>query len=239
MGIIKVSIFQKFLPEGLTLTTYKKLSVLKSDFLILPEYFFADGSLKDHKEAAEKSQLAVEWLQKLNEVYKGIIIGGSVIRKEGDVYYNMAPVISEGIVVDWYKKRRLMEGEAKFIAPGTDPGVFILRNQRFSVLICADVLEKRHFQEISEMGIKLVFSVMNSPYREETQEEKFARDEDIFGRPAREYGMHIIKCCSAGTIFGRRLQGRSLVAAPSGISWRVSVAEEDKEILKTVTIDVR
>jgi len=238
MGIIRISIFQKSLPEGLNLGTLKKLASVKSDFLLLPEYFFADSTLKDHREALEKSQHAVDWLLKLNESYKGIIIGGSVIRKEGDRYFNASPIISDGLVVDWYRKRNLMEREQALMSPGTETGIFILGGQRFAVLICADVLKPEYFEELHQAGIKLVFTVMNSPYREETPEVKHARDEELFLKPARKYGMYIAKCCSAGSIFGHRVQGRSLVATPTGISWRVAPQEEDQEILKTVMIHV-
>ncbi|MCB1165391.1 MAG: carbon-nitrogen hydrolase family protein [Leptospiraceae bacterium] len=237
MAILKVSIFQKNLAEGLNLSLHKRLSAVKSDFLVFPEYFAVDGSTKDHRALADRTKFALDWLGKLSESYKGVVIGGTVIREIEGKFYNAMPVFFEGQLIDWYHKRFLTENEAPLLTPGKDPGVFILGGHRFGVLICADVLKPEYVKELADMDVKLIFTVMNSPYKEETVEEKHERDEKLYCGPAREMGLSIIKCCSAGTIFGRRLQGRSLAVTPSGISWRVAPEEEDREILKTVVLN--
>jgi predicted amidohydrolase len=236
MGLVKVTIFQKLLPDGLNLTTFKKLAAVKSDFLLLPEYFYADASVKDPRDLKEKTKFALDWLLKLNNSYRGVIIGGSVVLEENGRLYNATPVISGGQIIDWYRKRNLTENEKKFITPGTDAGIFMLGGHRFGVLICNDVRHRPYLDELAGQDVRLVFSVFNSPYREETIEEKYMRDEELFCTPARENGQCIAKCCSTGEIMGHRLQGRSLVATPRGISWRVPPAEEDRQILKTVII---
>jgi len=236
MGLVKVTIFQKNLPDGLNLTTFKKLSTVKSDFLLLPEYFFADSSVKEPRDLKEKTKFALDWLIKLNHSYKGVIIGGSVVLEEDGKLYNATPVIADGQIVDWYRKRYLTDNETKLVTPGSDPGIFMLGGHRFGVLICNDVRERKYFDELSQQDVKLVFSVLNSPFRDETIDEKYERDEALFSIPARENGQSIAKCCSTGDIMGHRLQGRSLVATPTGISWRVPPNEEDKQILKTVIL---
>lgn len=236
--MVRVSIFQKSLQDGLGPAAFKKLAGLKSDFLLLPEYFYADATIKDHKELAERGQFALDWLLKISDSYKGIIIGGSIALKEKDLYYNAMPVIADGVVVDWYRKRNLTEHEAKLLTPGKDPGIFILKGFRFGTLICADVFKREYYDELAKSDVHLIFTVMNSPKREETADDKHARDEELFLKPARENRQYIAKCCSTGTIFNRPLQGRSLVATPTGISWRVSPQEEGQEILKTVLINV-
>lgn len=237
MAILRVSIFQKDLSEGLNLSLHKKLASLKSDFLVFPEYFAVDGSIKDHKALADRTRFALDWLTKLSEAYRGVIIGGTVIREVEGNYYNAMPVFYEGQLIDWYHKRYLTENEAPLLKPGREPGVFILGGHRFGVLICADVLKPEYMAELASMDVKLIFTVMNSPYKEESVEEKQDRDEKLYCAPAREHGLSILKCCSTGTIFGRRMQGRSLAVTPSGISWRVSPEEEDREILKTVVLN--
>ena len=237
MAILKVSIFQKNLTEGLNLSLHKKLASLKSDFLVFPEYFAVDGSIRDHKALADRTKFALDWLGKLSEAYKGVVIGGTVIRELDGKYYNAMPVFYEGQLVDWYHKRNLTENEAPLLASGSEPGVFILGGHRFGVLICADVLKPQYVTELAGMDVKLIFTVMNSPYKEETVEQKHARDEELYCGPAREQGLSIVKCCSTGAIFNRRMQGRSLAVTPSGISWRVAPEEEDREILKTVVIN--
>lgn len=239
MGLVKVTIFQKLLSEGLSLGVLKKLGAVRSDFLLLPEYFFADSTVKDPRDLKEKSRLALDWLLKLNASYRGVIVGGSVILEENGKLYNASPIICGGTVVDWYRKRNLTTEEAKYLTPGDDSGVFMLAGHRFGVLICSDVLQRSSFDDLAAQDIGLVFAVMNSPLREETTEEKFARDEELFCTPARENGQCIAKCCSTGEILGRPVQGRSLVVTPQGIGWRVPPGEEKSQILKTVIVQSR
>jgi predicted amidohydrolase len=234
---LKVSIFQKSLSEGLNLTTLKKLAALKSDFLVLPEYFFADQAHKGLNQLADRSQFALDWLSKVNEVYKGIIIGGTVVHKENDGSYAACPVISDGMVVDWYRKRNLAEYE-KDLKPGQETGTYILGGHRFSVLVSEDVHHPEYFDEIAAQGIKTVFCVMRSYKKDESPEDKVARDDALFGVPSRKHGMYIIKCSSVGSLFDRPLQGRSMVVTPSGVSWRIAPQEEDMEIMKTLMINI-
>ncbi|MBW7856995.1 MAG: carbon-nitrogen hydrolase family protein [Leptonema sp. (in: Bacteria)] len=236
MGLVKVTIFQKYLPDGLNLTTFKKLSSVKSDFLLLPEYFFADSSVKNPRDLKDKSQFALDWLIKLNSTYRGVIIGGSVVLEENGNLYNATPIIADGQIVDWYRKRNLTENEKPHVKPGEDPGIFMLGGHRFGVLICNDAKERSYFDELADQDVRLIFSVFNSPYRDESIEDKHERDEKLFIAPARENNLCIAKCCSTGNIMGHQVQGRSLVATPTGISWRVPPNEESEQILKTIIV---
>ncbi len=238
MGVIKVSIYQKTLPEGLNLSVYKKLSALKSDFLVLPEYFFADSSSRDFESLSEKSQYAKDWLLKLNDAYKGIIIGGSIPYLDKDQMTAATPVIYGGTVVDWYKKRSLNTQESAFFKPGRESGIYILGGQRFGVLLGGDITLEGALEELASQGIRLVFSMHASYKKEETQEEKNARDEQMFVRPAAAHGLHIVKCSATGHLMGQNLQGRSLAVSPAGISWRVAPHEENNEIVKTLMLNI-
>lgn len=238
MSIVRVSIFQKYLPDGLNLSILKKLSAVKSDFLLLPEYFYADENMKNPQQLLDRSQFALDWLSKLSDAYRGVVIGGSVVIEEDGKLFNACPVLYEGSIVDYYRKRNLTDQEAAHMSAGQEPGVFMLAGHRFGVLICADILKPELLKELSELDVRMVFSVFNSPKRQETDEDKNERDESLFVQPAKDFNLAIAKCCSTGSIFGNPLQGRSLIATPGGISWRVSPPEEDREILKTVIMNV-
>jgi predicted amidohydrolase len=239
MGVIKVSIYQKSLPEGLNLSIYKKLSALKSDFLVFPEYFYADNSTKDLASLADKSQYATDWLLKLNDAYKGIIIGGSIVRWEDENHHTAStPIVYGGNVVDWYKKRNLNSAESAFLLPGTESGIFTLGGQRFGVFLGTDITSENALSELAAQGIKLVFSLHASYKKEESQDEKNARDEMMFVKPAAEHGLHIVKCSATGQLMGQNLQGRSMVVSPTGISWRVAPHEENNEIITTVMLNL-
>ena len=238
MGIIKITIFQKNLQEGLNLTVFKKLAALKSDFLLLPEYFFVDQNVKDQKTILEKSQYALDWLTKLSESYRGIILGGSILRKEGNNHFCATPIVSDNTIIDWYKKRSLSDMEKETLVPGNASGILILKGHRFAILSGEDIRNQEYIAELVRENIRLLFVLSASPYQEETLEAKRLEDEEFFLKPAREHGMYIVRCSSVGQMLGQRLQGRSLLAVPQGLSWRVSPDEEHKEILKNVTISV-
>ena len=230
MSIVKVSIYQKNLDDGLNLTSLKKLASLKSDFLLFPEYFYADSSVKDFRSIPDKSQYAQDWLLKLNDSYKGVILGGSLIRGTDGARFGSEPIISQGQIVDWYDKRTPSSEEKEFIQPGGEPGVFILSGSRFGVLLGDDARNPAFLKELSDQGVKLIFILQTAESFDPEQ------DEELIIKPAREEGLFIVRCCGAGSKFGRALSGSSLVATPTGITWRVAPQEADREILKTVLI---
>ncbi len=238
MPIIRVTIFQKNLNEGIHIHLLKKLSNTDSDFLVLPEYFIADVNVKNYLELKNRSKIALEWLAKLSHIYKGILIGGSLIREENEKLYNSCPIFYKGELIDWYSKRELTSEEKKYLSFGEEPGIFILNGIRFGVLICNDINNPRLLKELYENDVRLIFVVVASLKKNEDQQTKYKRDEELFLKPAKLYNQTIVKCSSVGSIFDKPLQGRSLLATPSGILWRVSPQEEDKEILKTLIISL-
>lgn len=232
MGIVRVSIYQKTLTDGLNLTILKKLAALKSDFLLLPEYFFADASVRDFKGLFDKSPFALDWLLKLNESYKGVIIGGAMHSASSEGSIIGSPVVYDGQIVDWYAKRNLSPAESSLARAGSENNPFILAGFRFCTLAGADAQDEAAWQAIIEQGVKLIFvlSSDNSFAEEALTDQLLAR--------ARQHGLYIAVCCGAGALLGQPASGRSMALTPAGISWRVSPGEKDREILKTVLVNV-
>ncbi len=65
-----------------------------------------------------------------------------------------------------------------------------------------------------------------------------AEDEEQILKPAAEHGLYIMRCCGTGQLFGKAIRGRSLVASPTGVTWRVAPQEADQELLKTILVNV-
>ncbi len=237
MPLIKTTIFQKNLAEGLNANILKKLITLKSDFLVFPEFFNADSNIKSMENLKDKSKTALDWLLKLNQSYKGIIIGGSILLEEEGNYYIVSPILFNGELVDTYKKRNLSNEEKLFLKEGKDPGVFILNNIRFAVLISSDVYKDIYFEELREQDIKLIFIVNHTLQIENDLQENLVQ-ENFFLDISRKYGFTIVKCDGVGTLFDKKLIGKSLVCSPKGITWRTSTIDEENQVIRDVMISL-
>ncbi len=235
MPLIKTTIFQKNLTEGLNANILRKLITLKSDFLVFPEFFNADSNIKSIENLKDKSKIALDWLLKLNQSYKGIIIGGSILLEEEGNYYIVSPILFNGELVDTYKKRNLSNEEKQFLKEGKDPGIFILNNIRFAVLISNDVYNDIYLEELKEQNIKLIF-IVNHTLQNNLQENQV--QENFFLDISRKYSFTIVKCDGVGTLFDKKLIGKSLVCSPKGITWRTSTIDEENQVIRDVMISL-
>ena len=232
MSMLKVTIYQKSLEEGLTDATIKKLAALKSDFLVLPEHF--SGTVLSPPPVVEGEvpvRPALDWLLRLSDVYRGVIVGGAMLIGEGSESFVACPILSGGNVIDWYRKRRIGPKDKK-ASPGKDPGVFILAGHRFGTLLGHDLLDRSLLVELADMGIRIIFAPL-----------AFGADEGWDSAPleaaARELGLYVACCSGAGSLTGGRVLGRSLMITPDGVSWRVSDQESGNEIVKTVMFGLK
>lgn len=229
--MLKVTIYQKSLEADLSTATLKKLGALKSDFLLLPEYFHAPATASTPKELLAAGGQALDWLSRLSDEYRGVIVGGTVPIAEDGKLFNAAPVVSDGAVIDYYRQRRPAKSPAG-VAAGEEAGVFILAGQRFAVLIGDDLNDAGLLQELAEMGIRTILV----PMCVQIGQDNFVAD---LSANARTHALHIACCCGVGTLFGKKVLGRSMMVTPQGVSWRVADQEEDREILKTVMFNVQ
>jgi len=233
MPLLKVSIFQKNLNEGLNINVMKRLLHAKSDMMVLPEYFNADVNVKSIQQIQERTKGALDWLIKLNHTYKGIIIGGSIIKREEDgKMYNACPIIYNGDIIDWYYKRNLSIEEKNILTPGNEPGIFILNNVRFSVLIGEDVLQESYIQELKEQGIKLIF-IVNKSFKEDN-----INYEEILMKYSKENQQVFVKCDAVGSFLDKKLKGKSMLINPNGIGWHVTEQEQEMQIYKEIMVQV-
>lgn len=204
----------------------------KSSLFIFPEYFAFHSSLVTFEDFLRESEAAERWVQKLSELpqaHKTVIVGGSVIKKVQNRYYNISPVYYEGSLIGSYKKRRLFGHEPRLLTPGEDYLVVThpAEKYRIGIMICADVFEPGIFRTYARADFIVVPT--SSPYREnDNSDEQQKRDREIFQAGSAEAGAVVLKSCSVGHVGGRainggpapKLQGRSLVATADSIRAR-------------------
>jgi predicted amidohydrolase len=156
-----------------------------------------------------------------------VLIAGSMPEQSGGHLYNTSYVYDRGKLLGAYRKQNLFFAEVGKITPGAEFAVFSAYGITFGVLICADVFRDESFLEMKRLGARIIFIPTFSPRRQESVEEKFRRDNDIFVRGAGISGALIVKVCGVRSEYKDFLQARSLVADPGGVRFRVNPDQED------------
>ncbi len=239
--IIRVVICQLPIREqGLTLE--EKLSILKkgADVVCLPEYFLMPAESSDYSLLAINYDRNVEYLAKLSKDLNTIVIGGTVAVRTGGRIYNTCFVFNKGLRIGNYRKIHPTVGEMeKGISPGEEYTSWSVDGIRIGVLICADVLHAESFEEMKRQNVDIIFIPTTSPYRpHDTIEDKVRRDSEIFVDGAMTAKSYIVKTCATGSIFSKKLQGRSLVAAPWDMLWNVFPELESSPIIHSYDLDI-
>jgi predicted amidohydrolase len=226
--------------EGLTLR--QKLDVIKRgpDFVCLPEYFLLPRDSINYSCHALAYDRNVQYLARLSKDLNTTLIGGSIVMKTNSHMYNASFVFRKGYRVGGYRKVFPTVGEMeKGITPGDTFASWMIDGVRVGILICADVLHPECFEEMEKQQVDIIFVPTTSPYRaDDTAESKKKRDESIFVRGAEISKSYVVKSCATGTIFGKRLHGRSLIAAPWGLLWNVFPESESDSVIHSFDLNI-
>ena len=238
--LIKVVAVQAELGRPLSLE--EKISIFKQrpDFVCLPEYFLVDNTMKDYHRAALKTHEQLEYLTRLSADLATCLVAGTVVEPDGDRLYNTSYIINRGNRLAAYRKRYPVSGELeRGISPGSDMVVYDIEGVRIGLLICGDVFYPHLYEELADRKVDIVFIPTTSAYRPaDSISQKRDRDRRYFLSGAETTGAYIAKVCGVGTIFGKPLQGRSLIASPWGMVTHVEAAFEHVPRVLTATLDI-
>ena len=238
--LIRVMAIQSVMGRELTLE--EKLHIIKRrpDFVCLPEYCLIDKRSPDFIRAALEVKENIRTLQQLSLELATCLIAGSVVEADGDSLYNSSYLMKNGEILGRYRKLNPVSGEtAKGIMPGDMVFTTTVDDVKIAILICADALNIGLFEALVKEEIDIVFIPTTSPLRPaEFKTEKHRRDNEIYVRSARTAGAYIVKTCGVGTLFGKPLQGRSLIASPWGIPARVQTYAESERNMLTTVLDI-
>lgn len=232
MNSLKITIFQKDINTTIPPEVLKKILQQKSDFLILPEFYPALRKEKLAKESAENLKNNTNLLSGVSESYKGVLIGGSMFRPDEDKLYHSVPIFHETILIDWYDKRDISSDEQ--IASGSGEKFFIINGIRFAILIGDEIQREERLEEIQKEGINLVFHLDSVSM---DSQQSWESDLEFFAELAKKFDLNILRTTGFGQAMGKEYKGRSFLATPHGITWKVAASEEEKEILKTIQIN--
>lgn len=121
----------------------------KADLLVLPELFATGYTFISKDEAVSMAEdqdgPTADFLKNLSVVTGATLVGG-FIEKDGDDIYNSALIISDGKVIDTYRKIHLFNKEKIWFSPGNKPlHVYDIKGVKIGVMICFDWM----FPEVS------------------------------------------------------------------------------------------
>lgn len=238
--LVKVVAVQSHL--GVELSLEDRLFIFKQrpDFVCLPEYFQIDESADDYSRAALRVKENLEYLQNLSESFSTCLIGGSIVEADNYALYNSSYIFNRGTMLGRYRKLNPMAGEIRRgILPGDKFFITEVEGVRIGVLICADVLNADLFEAINAEDVDIIFIPTTSPFREgEGKREKQRRDKEIFQTGAQKASSYIVKTCGVGSLFGKELQGRSLIVSPWSIVKRVDIFSEASRCILTAVLNI-
>ncbi len=239
--LIKVVAVQSRMGSRLTLEEKLHIFRQKPDFVCLPEYCLMDESQADFARAALNIKENLDYLRDLSLELDTCLIAGSVAEADGEALYNSSYIFSRGNMVGRYRKLSPVQGEInKGILPGDKIFTANVEDLRIAVLICADALNPSLFESLHDRDIDIIFIPTTSPYRPaERKAEKHRRDKTIYQQGSRKAGSYIVKVCGVGTLFGKPLQGRSLIASPWDVLKRIPEYAEQESALLTALLDVK
>lgn len=223
-------------------TLEEKIYIFKQrpDFVCLPEYCLVSPEDTDYHRAALRTPEHLQTLSRLSSDLSTCLIAGSLVEPDGDRLYNTSYLINRGNVLGKYRKRFPVDSETRQgISPGDGWVAFNIEGTIVGLLLCADVLEPGSYGSLAARGADIIFAPTISPLRpSDTVGQKRLRDEQYYLSGARETGAYVVKVCGVGEIFGKPLQGRSLIAAPWGVLEQTEIEAEQRRRILTVTIDI-
>jgi predicted amidohydrolase len=233
MAPLKIALLQDRPGSGIGPAYMEILEREGPDILALPEYYFVGPDDDSVISSSFRRDEIVAGLEDLSVRLETILVGGSLVEHVDRSLFNRCYIFDSGTIAGYYDKIHPFDNEGRgLIREGNEYRVLEIRGIRIGILICADALYAASFENIRGLQPDLIFIPTTSPYRPgEKKGEKFARDRRVFVSGSARADSPVFKVCASGTIAGHRLQGRSLIALPDRIVWRIEPEFEHQSAL--------
>lgn len=204
-----------------------------ADFFALPEFFTIPGGdfRKPYtlQSCLEETALpAYEMLQRASRQFKGYVIGGSILERDGDCYYNTCYVFKSGEQVTSYRKIKITHEEVELqICPGKDTVTFDTPFGRVALMVCADCISWELVDAVCP-GAKYVFLPVSLT---DPNHPPFT-GHPVSDTIAKKFGATVIKITRVGTFGGKVLSSRSAITTPAGTVWEAPDAMEHLAVVE-------
>lgn len=203
------------------------LKAKDADFACLPEFFaIPRGYDKSIYDAWRENMAAIDMLRRASERIKGYVIGGSVIEKEADRFYNTCFIFKKGELVAKYRKINLTdEEESKGLTPGKE--ILSLKTEYgyVTVLICADILDM-DLAEKAAQGKTIVFLPISLTKPQHPK----VRGHPLTEKLAKKCNTYVAKVSRIGVEGDVKFGVKSVIISPKGVVAEAT-SETEEEIL--------
>ena len=133
-----------------------------TDIIILPEVWTVGWAPKHFQSCAEElsTSSTIEFLSETAKKYNSWIIGGSIIIKEKEYFYNLTPVLNrKGELVTTYSKNHLFSyygsDEGKYVKAGEHPVMVNIDGIKTGLTICYDIRFPEIYRAYRKAGADL------------------------------------------------------------------------------------
>ena len=133
------------------------------DLIVLPEVWtigWSPVNFRNNAEKIDKSE-TINFLSEIAKDFNCWIIGGSIIIKNGEDYYNTCPVIDRnGKLIGIYSKNHLFSyygsDENKYVKVGNSPVMVDIDGIKTGLTICYDIRFPEIFRAYRKSGVDLL-----------------------------------------------------------------------------------
>lgn len=234
----RIILYQKPLGIPISKKDVNEIKKYKPHFICFPEYFFVNKNLGNNNQTNHNQLLQIKRIKTLSIEINTVVIGGTMPEISGKNLFNTTYVYYNGNQLGFYRKKHLYYMEEGIMTPGNDYKIFSAYGINFGVLICADVFYESSFKFMNNHNTKIIFSPTFSPFKNETIEEKYKRDREIYIKGASVSNSVIVKVCGVKSEYKNFLQARSLIADSTKIIYRVKPEEEHTSMIIKKEIEV-
>lgn len=206
---------------------YKIIIQTEADFFVLPEFFAIPGGDFKKKYGLEKcwqvtGRPTLEMLKEASYHFGGYIIGGSILEKAPEGYYNTCHVFKNGQLVAKYRKINITKEEVELgISRGRETVCFDTPFGRVGLLICADCIYEETTDKVASKSDFVFLPVSLT----DPNHPKF-EGHPISTQISQKHGVSVIKVTRVGTFGGKKLASKSAVTMPSGVIFEAGEEEE-------------
>ncbi len=231
MKKLRIVLYQKQLGTPVTRNDANEIREFRPHFVCFPEFFFVNPRHESLTQTEHNQKVQINRIRTLSKELDTVIIGGTMPEINGEMIHNTTFVFDRGSQLGFYRKKNLFFAEEGKITPGTEFKIFSAYGFNFGVLICADIFDDTVFSFMKEHNARVIFSPTFSLHKEETPEDKYKRDREIYVRGAHLADSVIVKVCGVKSEYKPFLQARSLIAGREKILYRVKPHEEDSNLI--------